>query len=815
MSEGIRGLAFGLAPLALAAGAGAKKFADFEQQMSVVRSITGDGKMSQNFADLTARAKQLGASTQFTATEAAQGMEFLARAGFDTADSMTAVGAALDLAAADSIELSQAADIVAQSVRAMGLDASEASNVADMLAQTSRNSNTNVIALGESMKFAATTSKSMNIPLDETLAIIGKISDAGLRGTIAGTSFSNMMVKLSKPSSRAKKIMKELNIDFSTFVDETTGATRVDFPASIETMSKALLGIKDPMKRAAASAELFGLRGQKAANAFIVAGAEGLTELNDKIKASAGVAKEMARVRLDNFTGQITLLTSALEGFMIEAFGPLMGPMKGILQKDIIPSIQGVVTVMQNLKGTITDADLGELRERFGDTIVDVALGIADGLKAIRDGFDFVMAKARELAATFGATMGEGGAQRIAKIVTLIALAGAALAPLVLGALTFGLVIGGAVQILMGLATVLTGAFLPVLIVLGALALTFTSMRSEGEGFGSTMQRVWRSIKQSVLDVWRNTVQPFWEGVKSAAEVVWPQLRDAVMTSMGLIKQVFLDVLGVFGVTMDSSKGDWQTWGETAVVIISTIIETVVKFSTVMAVVFGAVVKLVVGLATIVLDVLLTPFKILWDLLGGIFTAFKQIFSGDIVGGLKTLGKTIVNFLLSPIRFLLKTIVKLADSLNIGDQIPQALRDFANKGSFEFSKVASQGDLKGRGGVRGAPAFLGDMKDRGKVAKAVTDNKTQDAAATNAFGESIEGAISGLGESLGGKIDAGTAAAGKSPCIDNNVRVNIDGAEVARSQSQLNQELKDRAGFKATPWQRRVALEHGGAPTRR
>jgi hypothetical protein len=369
-----------------------------------------------------------------------------------------------------------------------------------------------------------------------------------------------MMVKLSKPSSTAKDIMKQLGIEMVTFKDEMTGAMRVDFPASIEKISKGLKSIEDPMERARASAELFGLRGQKAANAFVVAGAEGLVELNEKIKKADGTAKEMAATRLDNFAGQVTLLSSAMEGFAIEAFGPIMGPLTDTLRDMIIPAIQGVVQVMQKLKDAVTTDDIAAIRAEFGDTLTDVALGIADAISTLRDGFNWLVTKAKELSERFG----ESGvnAKQVAKIVTMVVLIGAALAPVILGFLTFGLVIGGTIQIISGLATVLAGAFLPVLLIVGVLLTVFEATRREGESFGDTMIRLWGQFKTVAMQVWTNALKPLFEGMRDAATVIWPLLRDTLIEAFGTIKAAFVDLLATLGITFNSTKSQWREWGQ-------------------------------------------------------------------------------------------------------------------------------------------------------------------------------------------------------------------------------------------------------------
>jgi hypothetical protein len=204
-----------------------------------------------------------------------------------------------------------------------------------------------------------------------------------------------------------------------------------------------------------------------------------------------------------------------------------------------------------------------------------------------------------------------------------------------------------------------------------------------------------------------------------------------------------------------------------------------------------------------------------WNLLSTIWDGFAALFSGDIIGGFKKMGQAIADFVLAPLKFLIRNIVRLADAVHIGDQISQGLRDFANSGTIGIQTVGTQRAAQGGQGTRGAPEFLKKKQTADAMRDAVTTSKTADVNITNAFGENLDKSMAAMGDKLGAKLDGVKDAAEKQPCVDNNVRVNLDGQEVARSQSRHKQELKDRAGFKATPWQRRVALEHGGAPTRR
>ncbi|KKN30256.1 hypothetical protein LCGC14_0835710, partial [marine sediment metagenome] len=198
IGAGVR--AAGIASLGATAGLGVGLAiaAGFEKQMSAVGAITRSN--TEDMTRLTDEARRQGIVSVFSATESAEAMEFLGRAGFDTSQVIEGLGGVMAAAAAEGIGLADSADIIARVVKSMGLEIDRASNVADILALTSAKSNTNILALGESFKLGAPAAKQMGISVEETAAVFGKLADAGLRGSIGGTAFTNMLNKIAKPS---------------------------------------------------------------------------------------------------------------------------------------------------------------------------------------------------------------------------------------------------------------------------------------------------------------------------------------------------------------------------------------------------------------------------------------------------------------------------------------------------------------------------------------------------------------------------------------------------------------------------------------
>lgn len=188
-------------------------FRDFEVGMSAVRSLTRAGK--EDFDALKQTAKDLGAATIFSASEASQGMQYLAMAGWEVNEIIAAMPGLLDLAAAGSTELGVAADIVSDVMQAMGMAAGEASRAADVFAMTATSSNTTIETLGETMKYAAPIAKTFGMELEEMAAIAGIMGDAGIKGSQAGTAMRAALLRMADPAKEARDWMKKLGLSFS------------------------------------------------------------------------------------------------------------------------------------------------------------------------------------------------------------------------------------------------------------------------------------------------------------------------------------------------------------------------------------------------------------------------------------------------------------------------------------------------------------------------------------------------------------------------------------------------------------------------
>ncbi len=297
------GRAFAFFTAGAGLSAGIRLIADFEQQMSTVAAITG--ATTDQFAALREEAQRLGDTTRFSASQAAEGMQFLARAGFEVDEILESVDDTLLLAQAGALGLGRAADIASNILTGFRLEAAEASRVVDVLALASNSANTNVEQLGEAMKFVAPVAAGLGVSVEEAAAAVSALSDAGLQGSLAGTGLRRVLSELESPASKTREILSELGLSAEEVRPSTVGLT-----AAIEALARAGVDTGTAL-------EIFGDRGGPAFEVLQNA-IPRVKELTSEFENAEGTAAELARIMDDNLNGALLSVRSALEGFILQ-----------------------------------------------------------------------------------------------------------------------------------------------------------------------------------------------------------------------------------------------------------------------------------------------------------------------------------------------------------------------------------------------------------------------------------------------------------------------------------------------------------------
>ena len=348
------------AALGAMAGYAVKVGSDFEAGMSEVAAISG--ATGDELAALTAKAKEMGASTKFSATESAEALKYMAMAGWDTQSMLDGLPGIMNLAAASGEELGAVSDIVTDALTAFGLSASDAGHFADVLAKASSSSNTNVSMMGATFKYAAPLAGALGYSIEDCAQAIGLMANAGIKGEQAGTSFRAMLTRLASPTDDVAAAMSQLGISL-------TDAQGNMLPLSdvLGQLREGFAGLDEQQKAAMAST----IAGQEAMSgllAIVNAAPEDYEALAASIADADGAAQSMADTMQDNLQGQITILKSAVEGLGIEFYESIQEPLKDVVKTGI--------GYIGELSSAFKEGGLDGLVESLGSVFADAAARI-------------------------------------------------------------------------------------------------------------------------------------------------------------------------------------------------------------------------------------------------------------------------------------------------------------------------------------------------------------------------------------------------------------------------------------------------------
>ena len=307
----------------------------FEAQMSRVQAIAGATK--DELEQLTNQAIKLGAETSFSATEVAAGMENLASAGFTTNEIMEAMPGLLDLAASSGAELATSSEIAASAIRGFGLEASEAGHVADVFAEAAARTNAQTEDMGEAMKYVAPVAKTVGLSIEETAAAIGIMSDAGIKGSQAGTTLRSGLVRIVKPTKQVYMAMEKLGVEFYDNEGKMKSLTEI-----IGDLQKSTKDLSDETKNQAL-AQIFGTEALSGMLALVNRGSDELEDMTKSFEKADGAAEEMADTMLDNTAGSLESLSGSIESAGIA------------IQKALSPEIRELSKWIQDLVDDFTN----------------------------------------------------------------------------------------------------------------------------------------------------------------------------------------------------------------------------------------------------------------------------------------------------------------------------------------------------------------------------------------------------------------------------------------------------------------------------
>jgi TP901 family phage tail tape measure protein len=340
-TQGLAGSMAGTGAAGLATGsgilyAGAQMLApglDFDASMSKVQALTRLQKDDPQLQALRDQARQLGASTQFTAGQAADAQGFLGMAGFDPKAIQAAMPGMLDLAKAGDSDLAETADIASNILTGFNLSAGETARLGDVLVGTFTRSNTNLQMLGETMKYVAPVAASVGQDIETVAAMAGKLGDAGIQGSMGGTALRAIIGRLSAPTGMAAKALDKLGIS----AKDAKGNMR-DMPTVLQEIYEKTKGMGDADR----AGILKSIAGEEAVSGLVAlvssAGSGELQQFIGTLRQAEGEASSTAKTMADNLRGDLSALGSAWEDLGIQMQDQQNGPMR-----DIAQSLTGVI----------------------------------------------------------------------------------------------------------------------------------------------------------------------------------------------------------------------------------------------------------------------------------------------------------------------------------------------------------------------------------------------------------------------------------------------------------------------------------------
>ena len=470
----------------LALGAGAIKTAsDFEAGMSKVSALSG--ATGDDLKMLEDKAREMGSTTKYSATESAEALSYMALAGWDAEQMAAGLEPSLKLAGAAGMELSLATDIVTDTMSMFGMQASEATKMTDMLAYAQANSNTDVQQLGEALKYCGASANAMGYDLADTTALLGTFADQGLKGSAAGTTLNAMFRDMKAKAKDGAIAIGDTNV---AIVDANGNYRHMtDILADVEKATEGMTQAERDM----ALSSIWGTEALKGVNMAFEAGVPKIREFEEGIRNSDGAASEMYDTMQNNLQGAIDNMKSAFEGLLI-TIGQRLIP----IFQNLVEGITNVFTWFNNLNPAIQNviiavggllALLGPLLLIVGNVIIFI-VKLSTSISALVTFFSAGGAGAGILSAAIGALSGPIGIA-IAAITALIAI----------GVLLY----------------------------------------QNWDTIKAKCTEVWNSIKETVTTVWNNiktSTSEVWDNITSTLSSAWDTIKAVTKPAVDFIKDI-------------------------------------------------------------------------------------------------------------------------------------------------------------------------------------------------------------------------------------------------------------------------------------
>ena len=557
--------------------AAVKTAADFDSAMSKVAAVSG--ATGSDLEALRDKAREMGEKTKFSASEAAEAMNYMAMAGWKTEDMLSGIEGVMNLAAASGEDLATTSDIVTDALTAFGLSASDSGHFADILAAASSNANTNVSMMGETFKYCAPIAGALGFSAEDTAEAIGLMANAGIKGSQAGTALRTIMNNLSGDVTICGSAIGEVTVA-TTNAD---GSMR-DLSDILADCRTAFSGLTESEKAQAAES----LVGKNAMSGFLAlmnAGEGDINKLSSAIDNCDGCAADMAETMNDNLAGQLQILKSQLEELAI-SFGELL-----------MPAIRTIVGWIQKFVDWLNSMDEGTRK-----VIVTIAL----------------------VAAAIGPVLIIVG-KVISAVGTIMTLV-----PKLAGVINAAKGVFAAFN-----AVCAANPYVLIIAAIVALVAAFIYLWNNCEEFRQFWIDLWESIKEIAVAVWEALKEFFtaaWEAIKTTAVTVWNAIKDFFTGLWEGIKNIFTTVVNAISTFLTNA---WNAIKNT----VTTVWNAIKTFFTT---VWNGIKNIVTTVVTAISTFLTTAWNAIKNTITTVLNAIKTVVT-TVWNGIKSVITTIVN----------------------------------------------------------------------------------------------------------------------------------------------------------------------------
>ena len=571
-----------------------KTGADFDSAMSKVAAVSG--ATGSEMDALREKAREMGSKTKFSASEAAEAMNYMAMAGWKTNDMLSGIEGIMNLAAASGEDLASTSDIVTDALTAFGLSASDSGHFADILAAASSNANTNVSMMGETFKYAAPVLGSLGYSAEDSAIAIGLMANAGIKSSQAGTALRAAITNLAKPTDTVASAMEQYGISLTD-----SSGKMYSLRELMEQLRQKLGGLSEA-EQAQVAASLFGKEAMSGMLAIINGSPADFEKLSNAIDTCSdtvdgynGTTEKMAAVMQDNLAGQVTILKSQLEELAISFSDILM------------PTIRSIVSRIQELVDK-----LNQLDPQTKETIAKIAL---------------VAAALGPMLVVLGKTISSVGTvfSAVSKL------------PALFSAVQSGI---GAITGALGVSL---GPLLAIIAAVAALVAAFVHLWKTNDEFKSNIIAIWEQIKSTFTGLTQgitdrlNALGFDFESFTDVLKAAWDGLCnllapifEGVFQNISNIFSEFTGVLlGLLDVLIGLFTGDWEQCWDGIKGIFTSIWNFIVNT-------FRNIMNTLKGIADVVLGWFGTSWNEVWTSIKTFFVdtwnSIASFFTGIVIG---------------------------------------------------------------------------------------------------------------------------------------------------------------------------------------